>query len=269
MHPLFILICFLQLITLSNAQTSSTPEQTDRIIQYRGPIPLLRQEDWGKEIELRFELYRSPEGGSPYWEESRKVKVSKEGWVQVDLGKAEPLPDEAFLSAFRFLSIWKGEQEFPPRKQVVSVAYAVAMNESGVSAKEYVNSAIQSALAAANKSPDRDTKLDAMVEMDGYSLEKHPRAGVSWLEASKMAKKLGARLPTFEEWYGAYDGKQASKLEGMTGHYEWTIPWVYEPAIHARLNELYRGKPVACYYDELSPKNSYSFRLLQTSVIKK
>ena len=48
----------------------------------------------------------------------------------------------------------------------------------------------------------------------------------------------------------------------MTGHYEWVIPWVYEPSIHARFHELYRGKPVACYYEELSPVNAYPFRLV-------
>ncbi len=48
----------------------------------------------------------------------------------------------------------------------------------------------------------------------------------------------------------------------MTGHYEWVIPWVYEPTIHSRFHELYRGKSVACYYEELSPMNDYPFRLI-------
>ena len=92
-------------------------------------------------------------------------------------------------------------------------------------------------------------------------METHVRMPQSWLDAEQVAEKLDARLPTFEEWYAAYDGEQRKQLDHMEGHYEWVIPWVYEPLIHARLQELYRGKPVACYYNELSPMNAYPFRL--------
>ena len=109
--------------------------------------------------------------------------------------------------------------------------------------------------------PGRENKLDILVDCGSFKMETHPRMPLTWLDAEKTANALDARLPTFGEWYGAYDGEPNKTLEHMAGHYEWVIPWVYEPLIHARLQELYRGKPVACYYNELSPMNEYPFRM--------
>lgn len=242
-------------------QAESMPIESSRIIQYRGPMPYLPQEFWGKEAEIEFELYRSPNGGSPFWSETRVVSVRKDGWVDVNLGTDEPLPDSVFMTPFRFLSIWHNGVEFSPRKQVSSVAYVAAEYEAKRTKDNYLEAALDAAKKAALKAPDRDGKLDKLVDCGPFSMETHVRMPQSWLDAEKVAEKLDARLPTFEEWYAAYDGEQRKKLDHMEGHYEWVIPWVYEPLIHARLQELYRGKPVACYYNELSPMNAYPFRL--------
>ena len=235
-----------------------------RIIQYRGYMPQLRPEKWGQTVQIKFELYRSPNGGTPYWRELRDVDVQKNGWVEVDLGEVEPLPDDAFKTPFRFLSIWHETHEFIPRKQVASLTYVASRVESQLKAQDYESYekySIDQAKAAAAKAPGRENRLDKMVSGGGYAMEKHPRMPMNWLDAVAEADRIGARLPTFEEWYGAYDGEASKELVGMEGHYEWVIPWVYEPTIHARLHELYRGKPVACYYNELSPLNDYPFRL--------
>lgn len=235
-----------------------------RIIQYRGAMPLLGREFLGKEVQLKFELYRSPDGGSPFWKESRTVSVREDGWVNVDLGEVKPLPDEAFTTPFRFLSIWQGDFEFGPRKQVVSLVYVASVVEAQISSEESVNytGGLLGAAESAAKGPDRDSRLDELVDCGSVSMERRPRSARNWLKAVEIAKELEARLPTFQEWYGAYDGKPAKELLGMVGHYEWVVPWVYEPSIHVRLHELYRGKTVACYYNELSPMNDYPFRLV-------
>src|SRR5438128_2157370 len=88
-------------LSVAGAETNRDPS---RIIQYRGPMPLLPREQWGREVTLRFELYRSPQGGAPFWKETRVVPVRSDGWVKVDLGQASRLPDEAFTTPFRFLS---------------------------------------------------------------------------------------------------------------------------------------------------------------------
>lgn len=235
----------------------------NRVIQYRGRLPLLSREDWGKEVEIRFELYRSPEKGTPFWSEVRKVQIATNGWVNLELGEMEPLPNAAFTTAFRFLSVWKGETEFVPRKQIASLAYAASPYDAGVSSDEYLSRALANAKAAAGKAPNRQDRLDKLVSFGEFSLEKHPRVPATWLEAADTATRLGARLPTFEEWYQAFDSAN-SEMVAMDGHYEWVVPWVYDPAIHGRMNELYKGKPVACYYDELNPLNSYPFRLTQS-----
>ena len=233
----------------------------NRVIQYRGPMPLLGKESWGREIELKFDLYRSPTGGTPFWTESRRVRVAADGFISVDLGQAEPLPDEAFTTPFRFLSISHDKIEFVPRKHVVSVVYVASSDEAGVSKELYAERTVSAAKAAAAEAPDRENRLDRLVPCGGFAMETHPRAAATWLEAVKTATRLKAQLPTFDQWYGAYDGKEAKELVGLAGHYEWVVPWVYEPSIHSRMQELYRGKPVACYYNELSPMNAYPFRL--------
>ena len=245
---------------------AGAPAVSSRSIQYRGPMPMLDEKYWGSETEIEFELYRSPSGGAPFWSEARPVEVSPEGWVAVDLGQVEPLPDEAFTTPFRFLSILHDGEEFGPRKQVASVVYVAAGSDDNTAAEDYVESYMEAGLErareAAGAAPDRESRLDELVDCGSVGMETHPRTPANWLEAEAEAARLGARLPTFEEWYGAYDGEPAASLVGLEGHYEWVIPWVYEPQIHARLHELYRGKPVACYYNELSPLNDYPYRLV-------
>lgn len=236
-----------------------------RIIQYRGAMPHLKKDLWGGEVVIRFELYRSPTGGASFWTETRPVGVRKDGWVSVDLGEVEPLPDEAFTTSFRFLSIWHGKVEFVPRKQIASLTYVAAEGEKFLPLseyKDYATSALLKVKQAAAMAPDREDKLDALVNCGTFQMEKHPRLPMPWLKAVETAQKLGGRLPTFEEWYGAYDGKASAELVAMAGHYEWVIPWVYEPSIHARFHELYRGKSAACYYNELNPLNDYPFRVV-------
>jgi hypothetical protein len=188
--------------------------------------------------------------------------------VKVDLGEVTTLPDEAFTTPFRFLSIWHGKVEFIPRKQIASLAYVASAYEQQLLPKDrglYSTNAMTTARAAANQAPGRESALDKeMIDCGNFSMEKHPRLPGNWFQAMETAARMGARLPSFEEWYGAYDGKSSNQFVSMTGHYEWVIPWVYEPSIHARFHELYRGKPVACYYEELSPKNEYPFRLVQS-----
>jgi hypothetical protein len=235
----------------------------NRIIQYRGPMPMLDKEFWGTVVGLKFEIYRSPNGGTPFWTETRQVPVQADGRVHIDLGEVEPLPDEAFTTPFRFLSISKDDQEFIPRKQIASLVYVASPYEKDATQDNYLDQALRAADAAAAKAPNRENRLDTLIDCGGFLLEAHPRRSTNWLGAAAQAAKLGAHLPTFEEWYGAYDGKAGKDLVAMAGHYEWVVPWVYEPTIHARLHELYRGKPVACYYNELSPLNAYPYRLLQ------
>ena len=242
-----------------------------RIIQYRGAMPMLKKSLWGGDVVIKFELYRSPNGGSPFWKETRTVAVRKDGWVSVDLGEVEPLPDEAFTTPFRFLSIWHEKIEFIPRKQVASLTYVAAPGEKDLpieSYKDYAASDLERIKAAAIKAPKRDAKLDTMVDCGEFQMEKNPRMPAPWLKAVETATRLGGRLPTFEEWYGAYDGKPSAELVSMAGHYEWVIPWVYEPSIHGRFQELYRGKTAACYYNELNPTNDYPFRLVALKPVK-
>lgn len=268
-HVRAVLLSAVCAVMAAKSQAVESTNDPNRIIQYRGPMPMLDKEFWGHEVNLRFEIYRSPNGGVPFWAETRRVPVQRDGWVSVDLGQVEPLPDEAFTTPFRFLSIWKDREEFIPRKQIANLVYVASPYEKDASKENYVQLALVAARAAAAQAPNRNNRLDTLVNCGAYALEAHPRFPTNWLAAAETAARLGAHLPTFEEWYGAYDGKAGKNLMAMTGHYEWVVPWVYEPSIHARMHELYRGKPVACYYNELSPLNAYPFRLLQRAPLGK
>jgi len=54
--------------------------------------------------------------------EERQVEVGKTGWVSVNVGEVVALPDAAFETPFRFLSIWHVTVGFIPWKQVASLA---------------------------------------------------------------------------------------------------------------------------------------------------
>jgi hypothetical protein len=233
-------------------------------------MPLLPEAAANGPVELTFELYRSPTGGVPFWSETCTVTVQQR-WVAVDLGEVEPLPDEAFDTPFRFLSIWHGEVEFKPRKQVVSVAYLAATKQEYDSGAIPAHVGVGDAGVAGGYSPEstggvqaQPRPLGTLVESGAFAIEATPRSPANWLAAEKAAAAVGGRLPSFEEWYAAVDGPARASLQDIAGHYEWVIPWVYEPQIHARMHELYRGKPIACYYNELSPQHAYAYRLVAT-----
>jgi hypothetical protein len=317
----------------ASASSVTPAPSSSRVIQYRGPMPLLPDSANNGEVKLTFELYRSPTGGVPVWTETRTV-VAHDRFVEVDLGQVEPLPDEAFESPFRFLSIWHAAVEFKPRKQVVSVAYLAAKPEeyaagqagvvstgrltaaayadagsggmtagvapataggttsgtggttvggvggvggglaggsmsgsvgdvAGGTAGTAASGAMLSGADSGSASPQPPpAPLGSTVDVGGFAIERNPRSPTTWLQAERAAAQLGARLPTFQEWYAAVDGPARAQLEQVTGHYEWVIPWVYDPQIHSRMEELYRGKPVACYYNELSPQHDYPYRLV-------
>lgn len=258
---------------LAAAGGPSAPTSS-RVIQYRGPMPLLPDEARDGEVSLNFELYRSPTGGVPFWSETRVVTV-RDRWVEVDLGEVEQLPDEAFDTPFRFLSIWHGDVEFKPRKQVVSVAYVAATRDEYASGAVVATPGFGDAGVAgeypggsASAVAAKPQPLGATVAVGDVSIEVAARAATHWLGAEQAAAAAGGRLPTFEEWYAAVDGSARAHLRDITGHYEWVIPWVYEPQIHARMHELYRGKPVACYYNELSPQHAYPYRLVALEAVQ-
>ena len=142
-----------------------------RIIQYRGPMPLLPKEQWGHEVKLKFELYRSPDGGAPFWKETRMVSVRNDGWVAVDLGQVAALPDEAFTTPFRFLAIWHDKVEFVPRKQVASLAYVAAPGEIYLPT---VNK-------ASFQSSDGAKPLGQLVDCGTVRMEAKPRSPTHWL----------------------------------------------------------------------------------------
>lgn len=245
------------LTTLLLLAAPAAAEVSSRVIQYRGPMPLLPADARDGETQLTFELYRSPHGGAPFWEETRTVVV-RDTWVDVDLGEVEPLPDEAFTSPFRFLSIVHRDVELPPRKQVVSVAYLALERD------DYAEGSTGASPAYTEDPLAAPVEVEAgpTVTLASIPIEASPQPPRTWLEAEAAAAEAGRRLPTFDEWYAAVDADTDGALRDVAGHYEWVIPWVYEPQIHARMNELYRGKPEACYYTELSPENRYPFRMV-------
>jgi hypothetical protein len=144
-----VLVGFI-LLSAASLHSGDAKEPSSRIIQYRGSMPMLPRDSWGSETEITFELYRSPTGGSPFWTESRKVSVEKNNAeVSVDLGEEERLPDEAFTTSFRFLSILHNGFELGPRKQVASVVYVASEYELDYTQENYLEKSLIPAIKAA------------------------------------------------------------------------------------------------------------------------
>jgi len=215
---------------LSQAQATRITEPNVPI-DFVGFLPGTQDPEFSGEVEVEFAIYLTPTGGRPVWSEKQKLTVSK-GRISTKLGTRTPIPWSLTIGNFKFASARIGEgPEVLPRMPIVNVVYS----ESSVMEKQihaYSTSAVP---------------------------ERMPRTKASWSEALKNARKEGMRLPTYLEWYAA---AAAGNLLSFSGHYEWTMPWVYDTASQGELNDQFRGRIQGCDYMDLDPAaNAYVYRL--------
>ena len=99
--------------------------QVPPLINYQGHLQTASDSIQTDPVHITFSIYNTRTGGTPLWAELHAVGV-QDGLFHVLLGSLVTFPDTLFSEANRFLGIRvQGEEEFLPRQQIVSVAYAI------------------------------------------------------------------------------------------------------------------------------------------------
>ena len=85
----------------------------------------------GTSVSVTFSIYNVASGGTALWTETQSISVSQ-GLYSVQLGAVNPVPDDLFNAADRWLGVKVGaDLEMTPRAQITSVAYAMNSQRIG------------------------------------------------------------------------------------------------------------------------------------------
>lgn len=218
-------------------------------LRFEGLLPGCVDPGLAGTFRVDFALYRSPQGGRAIWNENLEVRV-EHGRMNVELGKRNRISLALHEETFKFLGASvNGASEVYPRFAVVNVVF--------VSAEEAVLAA-QGHMDAAGDARAEPARSYARPEVSvSHSIE----APSSWRAALLRARVASADLPDYEDWYAALAAADSAAALERAGHYEWVLPWVYDPASHGRYQAYFRGRFQGCDYMDLSPNNLYGYRL--------
>lgn len=236
MKSLCPLVCLVVLFLIQSQLPSAQrgPEEQSKPsvpVNYDGLLPGNQDLSYSDIVSVEFSIYLTPTGGRPLWTERQRVAVSN-GRISILLGTTNPIPWSITTANFKFVSARiSGAPEVLPRMPIVNVAYAQSQQSQDI-AQHYLST---------------------------VALDKKPRPKSTWAAAYDYALKSNASLPTYLEWYAAL---MQGSIEDCHGHYEWTLPWVYDTASHGELNKHFRGRFEGCDYMDMDPAlNEYFFRL--------
>ena len=223
-------------------------------IRFHGLLPGSVNPRLEGKFRIRFRIYRSPQGGEPIWTEEQEVTVES-GKINVLLGKKKPIPTSIHTATFKFLGASVGgRREVYPRYAIVNVVY--------VSPKEALTA------LATGKGPGKPKSASAPPRsLAGKYAVADATVGIrrqkpaSWLEALRAARASGGDLPDYEAWYRAMEEAEPDEVLTRAGHYEWVLPWVYDPSSHGTYSRYFRGRFEGCDYMDLSPEKIYVYRV--------
>ena len=237
-------------VAIQSGASAAAPgaEEPAVLLRFEGLLPGCVDPELAGTFRVDFALYRSPQGGEAIWSESLDVRVER-GRMDVELGRRNRIPLALHEETFKFLGASvNGAREVYPRFAVVNVVF-VSPDEAILAAR------------------DRDSAGGSSQGAGpGYA---RPRTDVStsseapstWREALLHARAAGAELPDYEDWYASLAAADSASALARAGHYEWVMPWVYDPASHGRYQAYFRGRFQGCDYMDLSPGNRYAYRL--------
>jgi len=135
-----------------------TMAQVPQLINYQGVLidPATGDPVADASYEMVFSIYDVESGGTAIWTETKNVDTQN-GLYSVMLGTTSPTPiTSVFLGgSVRYLGIKVGDDpEMTPRKQIVSVAYAIVSKEAGkLDGHEASEFATKSELSTADGDP--------------------------------------------------------------------------------------------------------------------
>jgi hypothetical protein len=219
-------------------------------VRFEGFLPGTHDEKLQGEFAVDFRIYLSPQGGEAIWSESQKVKVV-DGRMDVVLGAVTAIPMSIHEATFKFLgAAVGGAREVYPRFTIVNTVY--------VSLEEALRPPSEARPIAERRPGAAHGEVYAA---PGAKIAAHSEAACTWKQALLAARKAGADLADYQDWYAALAHCTKDEITERSGHYEWVLPWVYDTASHGDYNRLFRGRFQGCDYMDLSPTNAYVYRL--------
>lgn len=100
------------------------------VVNYQGLLTDASGESLTGSYSMTFKLYASLLGGTPLWQESQAVTVTK-GLFNVYLGSQNPLSEAIFIGQDLYLGVTVGlDQEMQPRTRLASAPYAFTAGQS-------------------------------------------------------------------------------------------------------------------------------------------
>jgi hypothetical protein len=219
-------------------------------VRFEGFLPGSHDEKLQGEFAVDFRIYLSPQGGEAIWSESQKVKVV-DGRMDIVLGSVVPIPMSIHEATFKFLgAAVGGAREVYPRFTIVNTVFV----------------SLEEALRPPSEVRPIEGRRPGATHGDLYAapgakIAAHTESGCTWKQALLAARKAGADLADYQDWYAALAHCTKDEITERSGHYEWVLPWVYDTASHGDYNRLFRGRFQGCDYMDLSPANTYVYRL--------
>ncbi|MBN1790232.1 MAG: fibrobacter succinogenes major paralogous domain-containing protein [Bacteroidales bacterium] len=215
------------LTILLNLVISFAEAQIPRLINYQARLvnPATNLPVADGTYNLVFAIYETTEGGIPIWSETQSVQITN-GIYSLLLGSLNPLDLSLFEGSPRYLGVAVGaEPEMVPRKQMVSVPYALhsqtAESLTGIITDTTIWKRnlddiyyIQGKVGIGTSAPDPSAALDISSTSKGFlsprmtQLQRDFIAPVEGL----MIYNLTTKKPNFyngEEWMN-YDGTSAA-----------------------------------------------------------
>jgi hypothetical protein len=239
--------------------TASAPaaKAAPRTIAYRGHLPYCSVDGPTGDLDLEFALYETPTKGVARWREKRPKVHVEAGRIDLALGEITPIPEDLYTATFRFVGIKVGDgKELTPRLPVVNTLWVHADGAAKILLE-------RDPLQEPSAKPLVCAAGMAKVPLGEFCVDARPREAATWVDADAAARAAGGRLPSREEWLLALRESKLHGIEDMTGHYEWTAPWLFDPTDGSDEIQLYSGKVNGCSFEELSPEmNKFRYRII-------
>lgn len=219
-------------------------------VRFEGLLPGTHDDKLQGDFDVEFRIYLSPQGGDAVWTESQRVHVAG-GRMDIVLGLKNAIPMSIHEATFKFLGASVGgAREVYPRFAIVNTVF--------VSQEEALRPAEGVRKPAADRKPVESSDAYGA---PGAEIAVKSEPACKWKDALLAARAAKADLPDYEDWYAAFAHCTKDEARERSGHYEWVLPWVYDTASHGEYNRLFRGRFQGCDYMDLSPANSYVYRL--------
>jgi hypothetical protein len=246
-------LCVLLALQAPQPGAPQKPVEPNVTLRFAGLLPGSVDPKLAGEFTVDFGIYLSPRGGEPAWKETHKVEVEN-GRIDVPLGNVKRIPLELHETTFKFLGVSvNGGPEVYPRLSIVNVVY--------------VTPADALAEVEAGKKAAKEKPLESRAHPSAVLADESEKA-TTWKNALIAARAKKGDLPDHEDWYRALRSMSEDAARARAGHYEWVLPWAYDPASKDPDQRMFHARPEGTDSVDLSATNAYVWRIAQPPATK-